>query len=344
MKKLSAFKKITIFLSVPFILMLFLLILIIPLLFFGDSERKFSGANVGISAEVLQYKDEILAEMEKQGLDEKWLPLVLALVQQESGGNSQQHPDIFQASESLGYPLPDMIDTQRSIEAGISAFKLRLKQAEQTTGHEPITTDENDVRIVLTLYNVPAFGDYLKNNHGGVWSKEANDHFYTAILPSYGVGPGDKEYSDHVLRYYSFETGDYISDNGFSFDGDFDTIIGEAYKYNGWGYVWAGNNPSVGFDCSGLVQWSYAQAGINLSRTSQQQWENDVTPISPEEAEVGYLVFFAPINPSERTIIHVGIYIGDNKMFNAEPKGIRVSDLSEWSRYPTYFGRLKRTT
>ena len=68
-------------------------------------------------------------------------------------------------------------------------------------------------------------------------------------------------------------------------------IMDEALKYEGWRYVYGGASPTTSFDCSGLTQWTYGKAGINLPRTAQQQY--DVTQHIPlSEAQVGDLVFF----------------------------------------------------
>lgn len=72
-------------------------------------------------------------------------------------------------------------------------------------------------------------------------------------------------------------------------------------------YVWGGETPGVGFDCSGLVQAAYAVAGIALPRVAQDQY--DSTPGVPPGAplEPGDLVFFGG-GPS--SIDHVGLYVG----------------------------------
>jgi cell wall-associated NlpC family hydrolase len=72
-------------------------------------------------------------------------------------------------------------------------------------------------------------------------------------------------------------------------------------------YVWGGETPGVGFDCSGLVQAAYAVAGMRLPRVAQDQY--DGTPKVPAGSPLapGDLVFFGS-GPS--SIDHVGLYVG----------------------------------
>ena len=72
-------------------------------------------------------------------------------------------------------------------------------------------------------------------------------------------------------------------------------------------YVWGGETPGVGFDCSGLAQAAYRAAGISLPRVAQDQF--DAGPHLPAGAplEPGDLVFFGS-GPAD--VSHVGIYVG----------------------------------
>jgi cell wall-associated NlpC family hydrolase len=71
-------------------------------------------------------------------------------------------------------------------------------------------------------------------------------------------------------------------------------------------YVWGGETPGVGFDCSGLVQAAYEAAGITLPRTAQAQYDA-TTKLAPDEPlEPGDLVFFGG-EPSN--VEHVGIFV-----------------------------------
>ncbi len=72
-------------------------------------------------------------------------------------------------------------------------------------------------------------------------------------------------------------------------------------------YVWGGETPGVGFDCSGLTQAAYRAAGISLPRSAQAQY--DAGPLVPggQPLQPGELVFFGE---SVTAVDHVGIYVG----------------------------------
>jgi peptidoglycan DL-endopeptidase CwlO len=101
--------------------------------------------------------------------------------------------------------------------------------------------------------------------------------------------------------------------------------IDVARRYLGVKYVFGGTDPTVGLDCSGLVQLVFRHIGIALPRTAQQQF--DATPrVSREHLAPGDLVFFArTYNDPVAWITHVGIYVGDGMQINAPTEGQVVS-------------------
>ncbi|MFJ1600614.1 NlpC/P60 family protein [Streptomyces sp. NPDC088261] len=81
-------------------------------------------------------------------------------------------------------------------------------------------------------------------------------------------------------------------------------------------YVWGANGPT-GFDCSGLTQWSYAQAGVGLPRTSQaQRYAGRQVPLS--QALPGDLVAYRD------DASHIGMYVGNGQVIHAPYPGAAV--------------------
>jgi cell wall-associated NlpC family hydrolase len=89
-------------------------------------------------------------------------------------------------------------------------------------------------------------------------------------------------------------------------------------------YVWGAAGPSA-FDCSGLVEWAYAQVGISLPHYSGAQF-SDGTHISMSQLAPGDLVF--PSDPGQ----HVAMYIGNGEIIEAPYTGavVHITGLSSW--------------
>jgi peptidoglycan endopeptidase LytE len=101
-----------------------------------------------------------------------------------------------------------------------------------------------------------------------------------------------------------------------------DQIVQSAYGYLGIPYVWGGTTPK-GFDCSGFVQYVFAQKGIALPRTSSQMFSRGT---AVKDLKTGDLVFFA-----KGSINHVGIYVGNGNFISATSHGVKVESL--WGAY-----------
>lgn len=88
--------------------------------------------------------------------------------------------------------------------------------------------------------------------------------------------------------------------------------VGVPYLYGG--------STSRGFDCSGLVQYSYGRAGKNVPRTTGQLWSATAT-VRRADLQVGDLLFFS----IEGKMSHVGMYIGGQQFVHAPSSGKTVT-------------------
>jgi cell wall-associated NlpC family hydrolase len=112
-------------------------------------------------------------------------------------------------------------------------------------------------------------------------------------------------------------------------------MVGKPYRYGG-------ASPSRGFDCSGLVQYSYRHAGVKLPRSTEAQLRIS-RPIRRAELRRGDLIFFDEKGGDDS---HVGLYVGGGLFVHAPSSGKRVrkdrldspywrSHLSELRRVPS---------
>lgn len=108
-----------------------------------------------------------------------------------------------------------------------------------------------------------------------------------------------------------------------------ETIAQDALKFLGVPYRWGGSSPD-GFDCSGLVQYVAALAGLDLPRTSSDQFRHGA-PVAEGALEPGDLVFFDTYGWAS----HVGVYIGNGLFVTAPSEGqtVDIQSLSNgyWS-------------
>ena len=107
-----------------------------------------------------------------------------------------------------------------------------------------------------------------------------------------------------------------------------------AAYYIGVPYVWGGDRPSTGFDCSGYVAFVYAQHGVDLPHYSGYQAEMG-TVVMPEDIQPGDLLAFGwPVH-------HVGIYLGDGLFIHAPRTGDVVSIWElNWKTNLSYIRRF----
>jgi len=103
------------------------------------------------------------------------------------------------------------------------------------------------------------------------------------------------------------------------------TALAAAESQIGVPYVWGGESPGHGFDCSGLIQWSWRQAGVDLPRTAAAQYDA-IAHVSLSDLQPGDLLFWGGGG-----ISHVGMYVGGGDIINAPETGELVRIQAIWN-------------
>ena len=114
--------------------------------------------------------------------------------------------------------------------------------------------------------------------------------------------------------------------------GSAERAAGNALKMVGKPYRYGGSSPA-GFDCSGLIQYSYKQAGVSLPRSTDDLLRTS-TPLRGQHLRRGDLLFF---DQEGKKKSHVGIYLGDGKFVHAPSSGKQVRtdrlDSPYWKKH-----------
>lgn len=128
------------------------------------------------------------------------------------------------------------------------------------------------------------------------------------------------------------------------------TAIAAARRYIGTPYAWGGGgwwgpgrgqDPDAhvtGFDCSGLTQYAYRQAGISIARNSRAQYDGS-PKVARGALQPGDLVFWATDTSRPSTIHHVAIYLGGDRMLEAPESGKTVRETA--MRWGGYIGAVR---
>ncbi|EOI55470.1 bifunctional lytic transglycosylase/C40 family peptidase [Enterococcus gilvus] len=319
---------------------LFLGLLLVGITFSSDDDQEKSVSTemtgLNVSQEVLKHQPIVEKYCKEYGISDH-INIILAIMQVESGGKIA---DVMQSSESLGLP-PNSLSTEESIKQGCKYFSELVKAIEShgcdlSTAIQAYNFGGGFVNYVAThgkKYSYELAEGFSKEKSGG----KRVDYQNPVAIPVNGgwrYGYGNQFYVKLVEQY--------LVTNSAKFDDEtVQKIMDEALKYQGFPYVFGGSNPQTSFDCSGITQWCFAKVGINLPRTAQMQY-NVTQHLSLAEAKPGDLVFFHSTYSTSDYITHIGIYVGNNRMYHAgDPIGYTDLTDSYWQAHLVGAGRVK---
>ena len=205
-----------------------------------------------------------------------------------------------------------------------------------SNGTKEVTTTVTSTKKIYSIQLTNhSFQDIVTNRMNRAEKKQ-----YEALNATYGN------------RSYLFDTTTLPSgeSDGFRYeippealsDERFARMIQEAEKYLGMPYVWGGDSPLTGFDCSGFVSWvvNHSENGWNMGRQTANGLMSQCTAVSPEDARPGDLVYFENTYQTDGAS-HVGIYVGNGMMIHCgNPIQYTNINTTYWQQHFLGFGRL----
>ena len=224
--------------------------------------------------------------------------------QPEAGGESAEQPG-EEAPVAVDLPIPTPVSYVDSTEGYVAGNNVRMRGAPSMSA--PIVA-ELSYGNALTIIGVS--GDWTavvcNGEEGFIYSQFVKEGSLQQIVSAEQPDQGD------ALGGGSYEKGMQIAQF--------------ALQFVGYNYSWGGKDPSTGFDCSGLVYYTYQHFGITLNRVAQDQARNGVA-VSADELQPGDILCFYS---GSSYIGHSGIYIGNGMFVHAQNSatGVVVTELS----------------
>lgn len=222
----------------------------------------------------------------------------------------------------VGYMSADYVESQpiMNIECGgakVTTSVLNMRSGPGTENSIVTKLYEGSVAKIIGINNA-----WFKVQYGGETGYISPD--YVSIVPYKAVAKASAPVTVSTS-----------SGSASTASGTRQQIIDYAAKFLGCKYVYGGNTPS-GFDCSGYVKYVFKHFGVELTRTSANQYANSVK-IKKSELKIGDLVFFSQ-NAGSSKVGHVGIYVGGGQFIHAAApgKGVRYDSLNS-SYYSSHY-------
>ena len=270
-------------------------------------------ATVAAGSGETAYDSMIVQAASEQGIDPA---LLKALVKAESGFNpnavssagAQGLAQLMPAT-GRGLGVTDPFDPQQSLNAGARYLANALRQfggdpslalAAYNAGPGAVQRYGGIPPFAETQAYVPRVLAYMEQYKAEGLGQVAPSLAAGAPAPIAAAGPGGSAIATQAL--------------------------GLAQAQMGTPYKWGGEQPG-GFDCSGLIQWAYAQKGVQVPRVAADQAKAGVA-VPRDQLAPGDLIPFAD---SSGYVHHIGLYIGGDQFLHAPRTGdvIKVSSLSE---------------
>ena len=295
------------------------------------AEAAYAGMEADLQYELDHYEtlhpghDEYRFELDEIGHDPYVLTSILSAL----------HNGVFTLEEVQG-DLAMLFEQQYILTQTVETeIRYRTETSTDSEGNEY----EEEVPYTYYICNVTLENRDLSHLPVSLMDEEALS-LYAAYMQTLGNRPdlfpsGSYPNASTVKEptYYEIPP-EALKDEAFA------AMIAEAEKYVGFPYVWGGSSPSTSFDCSGFISWVVNHSGWNVGRQTAQGLYSLCTPVSPEQARPGDLVFFVGTYDTAG-MSHVGLYVGNSVMLHCgNPISYTNLNSSYWQQHFYCYGRL----
>jgi cell wall-associated NlpC family hydrolase len=234
---------------------------------------------------------------------------------------SQSAGEFVEQSATLDLISQHTTDVLTQAESANEAAAAAQQQAEQTTADAQAAFDAVAAQQAQLNSEIAAYQAQYDQLSAAERAAVASTGDVATTSGSGGSGSSSSSASQSV--------GSVVANSAAA-----QTAVDTALAQLGDPYVWAASGPDS-FDCSGLVQYAYAAAGVSLPHSSKGQASMGVA-VSRGDLQPGDLVaFYSPVS-------HIGIYIGNGMMVHAPTSGdvVKVASIDAMGSSPTAYRRL----
>jgi hypothetical protein len=225
--------------------------------------------------------------------------------------------------------IPEVIGP--SIEKGRTA----LQSLSYTVQAGAFSDVNNAVRLTSYLQE-KGFDAYYFLHESGLYKVRFGNY---STLESARTAAEEIRVKGIISEYMIIKPEDYprLAGKKLDYSGLRKDLVSSAKGFLGVPYYWGGVSSKTGFDCSGLTMAVYKLNGLDLPRTTKQQWASG-HPVDSKKLSEGDLVFFSTKKAGE--ISHVGVYIGSSEFIHSpgDGKKIRIESLSNEYFQSHYMG------